>query len=368
MLQNKKILIISPEDFGVVFLSKHHYAEELSKKNKVWFLNAKGNRRQKKLIEISNEDSNLNIVSYFNLFFGFGKIPFWLTKLINNFLSTRIRRAMGDVDIVWTFEQSKFFDLDLFGAKHKIFHPVDYIDQFHFEKKLISDSADIIFSVTDEILNTLVTSTPKHFINHGVQISNSCQQANLSIDRQKVNIGYVGNINSPYLDIKNLLKAVELNNDAMFHFIGPYESSNLGQIKSSNNYESLKRCKNVVFHGVISKPILVNTLKKFDILISCYNNSKDPIRLSNSHKILEYFGTGKIIVSNYFPVYKSIDREIICLVEDNSMFGERVQEVSGKLEFYNEIEKQKVRLVLAKENSYSNQIKRIEELLDNQLK
>ena len=42
-LRNKTILIISPQAWGKMFLSKHHYAIELAKRgNAVYFLNPPG--------------------------------------------------------------------------------------------------------------------------------------------------------------------------------------------------------------------------------------------------------------------------------------------------------------------------------------
>lgn len=365
-LRNKRILIISPEPYGKVFLSKQHYANELSKTNKVWFLNARGERIKGKLIRVNKINDNLSIINYYNLFFGFGKIPFFITSLINNFLSKKIIKVIGQIDIVWSFEQTKFFNLKLFQAKHSIFHPVDYIPYFNFYKHKIVDSSDIIFSVSQEILDTIQTSKPKHVINHGVSQFNttSSDKTKFPINKNKINIAYIGNINIPYIDIKNLKKAIELNPNCDFHFIGPTHGSNLGTAKNTTNYDQLELFQNVYFQGVINQEKLVSTAKDFDILISCYDHKKYPIRLSNSHKILEYMSTGKVIISNFFPIYSEMEKELLIMLDNNENLGSKIIDISKNVDFYNKLSNQEERIKFAKENSYKNQIIRIEKLLN----
>jgi hypothetical protein len=45
-LSGKNILLISPESWGQNHVSKHHYATELSKNNKIYFLNPPSSKKQ----------------------------------------------------------------------------------------------------------------------------------------------------------------------------------------------------------------------------------------------------------------------------------------------------------------------------------
>lgn len=366
-IEGKRILIISPERYGEVFLSKHHYAKHLSRCNKVWFLNAKGVRNQRKIVSINAIEENLNTIDYLNLYYGFGKIPLWMTSLINRFISGSIRREIGQIDIVWSFEQAKFFNLDLFKAKVKIFHPVDYVDQFHNEKLKIANSSDFIFSVSEEILNTIPTNTRKVLINHGVNIGvkNEVVAEENKFKSDKIKLAYIGNINTPFLDIENLVNAVDHNPDKEFHFFGPYDNSNLGRIKSDRNYKELDRRDNTTFHGVIEQGKIVTVLAHFDILISCYNYSKFPVRLSNSHKILEYLLSGRMVISNYFPIYKHLDNDLVILLKDNTQLAEEIQKVAARIDHYNIVGKQMKRKAIALDNTYEEQLKRINNIIQN---
>lgn len=68
-LHNKTILLISPQSWGKMFLSKQHYAIELAKKgNKVYFLNPPNENsiQQTEAIEIISSDisSNLFLINH----------------------------------------------------------------------------------------------------------------------------------------------------------------------------------------------------------------------------------------------------------------------------------------------------------------
>ena len=367
VLENKHILIISPESYGDVFLSKHHYACELAKNNKVWYLNAKDNRNQKKKIETNRINENLIVINYYNLFYGFGKLPFFITQLINKYLSKKISRLIGNIDIVWSFEQAKFFNLKLFNARYAIFHPVDFIPFLEQYKLKIAQTSDVIFSVSDEILNEIKVNKPKHTINHGLSENSSNEIATLPfpLNRQKINIGYVGNVNIPYLDINNVKSAIEQNVACDFHFIGPYSASNLGISMNMNNYFVLKPLKNVFFQGIIEQSKLLNTLKEFDVFFVCYDYQNHPIRLSNSHKLLEYLSTGKAIISNYFPIYEKFDTDMILMLKNNHELGNTISNVVQNITHYNSEELADKRRTFASSNSYSNHLKTIEQILSN---
>lgn len=64
-LTNKNILIISPDKWSELYISKHHYARYLSKNNTIWFLNAIGNYKLEKKISIQKHNNyNIYIIDY----------------------------------------------------------------------------------------------------------------------------------------------------------------------------------------------------------------------------------------------------------------------------------------------------------------
>jgi len=87
----------------------------------------------------------------------------------------------------------------------------------------------------------------------------------------------------------------------------------------------------------------------------------------NSHKVLEYLGTGKVIVSSHFSHYANHPEliEMVSSKEDNDLLPELFDEVIGNLDHYNSHEKQELRRSYANNCSYSKNIARIEDFVNS---
>lgn len=365
--KNKIILILSPEDWGTNLLSKHLYAQELSKNNTVYFLHTCAHSSQKTNIATSFVCENLTLIHLKSVARGLFKLPSICIDLQNNFIIKKILIKINQpIDVVWSFDQAKFQNLKQFKAKTTIFHPVDYIVKESIFLTKIANNANVVFSVSQDILNKINTTTPKHFINHGIdeiflQEKKSLEKPNY-IKSDTINVGYVGNLQMKLIDYENLLKTVRENPTIQFVFIGPDKKSNLGGTTKFNELDTLKSFQNTYFTGELSKNELIKILPFFDVFWLCYNNKKYPIEVSNSHKILEYLSTGKVVVSNYISTYKN--ETILEMVMDNNLLAEKLKEVSSQIVQYNSIEKQQQRIAFANENTYKKQLKRIEILIN----
>ena len=86
--------------------------------------------------------------------------------------------------------------------------------------------------------------------------------------------------------------------------------------------------------------------------------------MANPHKILEYLSTGKPVVSHYIDEYRD-HRDIICMADDNKALPGLFSLVSKNLRNYNSSELIDKRKNIAKDNTYSLQIDRIEKFLFN---
>lgn len=364
--KNKTILILSPEDWGTNLLSKHLYAQELSKDNMVYFLHTCPHPSQKKYIETVSISENLTRIHLKSVVRGIFKLPSFCINLQNNFIIKKIlTKIYQPIDVVWSFDQAKFQNLKQFNAKITIFHPVDYIVKESIFLTKIANSADVVLSVSEKILDIIATKTPKYFINHGLDeiflFKNTPSAKPIYIKSETINVGYVGNLQMNLIDYENLIKTVQENPILNFVFIGPDKKSNLGGKIKFKELDTLKSLQNTYFTGEFSKTDLVKILPFFDVFWLCYNNNKFPVEVSNSHKILEYLSTGKVVVSNYISTYKN--ETILDMVMDNNLLAEKLKEVSSQIVQYNAIEKQQQRITFAKENTYKKQLERIETII-----
>lgn len=358
----KKIIILSPEDWGINFISKHHYALELSKNNQVYFIHTKPHSEQKEFITTEIINNRLKVVRLKSVARGIFRLPFFMVDVQNKFLIKNIYKALNvkNVDVVWSFEQSKFLNLKQFNANINIFHPVDYIIKAKPFVSRIADSANIVLSVSNEILDTIKTKTPKYFVNHSIDelfLKNAAHKHS----HDKINVAYIGNLNIKFIDWENLIKIVSENKNVNFIFIGPYQNSNLGGNNNIEQISILKEFTNVILLGSKNKKELVELLPQFDIFLVCYDNKNYPIEVSNTHKIIEYLSTGKVIVSNKIPLYEN--KGLIEMVEDNSQLVYKFKEVIENLSYFNSEDKIKQRILYANENTYFKNLSRIESLI-----
>lgn len=148
-LRGKVILLISPESWGKLFISKHNYAVTLAARhNTVYFLSPVENelsRGEVKIIPV-NEYPGLSVIKYqpfFPLILRFHAK--WLFDRLMKYQVKRVLKKISTpIDIVWDFNCSNLFpDLRIFQAKFSIFHPVDLIQFKPGENKI----SDVILSV-----------------------------------------------------------------------------------------------------------------------------------------------------------------------------------------------------------------------------
>lgn len=372
--KNKVILLISSEKWGKIFISKHHYALTLAElDNTVYFLNPVefSIPRGTINIEASEQNKNLLIVTFRPFFPWFLKFH---AKLLFQFLMKLqidkiLKKIKKDIDIVWDFNCSYLFnELSIFKASIEIFHPVDMLDDKAAFKK-----ADIIFSVSQQILNDYkVLDIPKFLINHGlskefIELANQCGVLNTNRVRKK--ICYIGNLLIPSLD-RSIIKEIIVAHPALdFIFIGPYEKGNnniISEYKAVDNefVNYLKRFHNVILLGVLNCKEIVECIADYDAFLLCYKNSQS-YRCDNSHKILEYLSTGKVVISTPVSFYRGLG--LIEMSDEKNEFHLLFNKVINNLDHYNSPQLIKKRKDFAKCNSYEKHVKEIELLINRSI-
>jgi hypothetical protein len=377
VLQNKTILIISPQKWGPMHVSKHHYAIELAKiGNKVFFLNPPDlNKTLFPVFEMQKDYPGLYIINYKPIYRAQRFLPEFIYQLLVLINIKLFLIKTGKIDIIWSFEDASFFRLDWFKAEVNIFHPVDLQETIGRTAKY----ADIIFSVSESILNCYKQfGKPMHFINHGLDeiLENiALTKINTQETYKKPDIikaGYVGNLFIEALDrviFKNIIKQ---NPHVQFIFWGPYEKtqSNLGswdREETINFIEFLKQQPNVELKGIKKQHEIYTDPLSPDLYLLFYNPTKSKVwDGSNSHKILEYLSTGKVVITHFVSTYFGNDNMIIMPenINENHSLPEIFTQVINNLEYYNSSVLAKTRITFTLNNTYSKQIGRIEKCIN----
>lgn len=310
---------------------------------------------------------NIFVVEH-KLFFPF-QVKFHWNGLFQTLMRLHIGHLQKKMDvrfqILWSFDIGNFFRLKHFLIPLKIFFPVD--EPLNKAAIASADDADIVFSVTSEILSKYDhLPVPKVLIGHGVAEDFLEHSEGVEEPRAIENAGISGNLTRKDIDWPILFKIIEDHPEIKFNFWGPYRAvdSNIGGIASEEvvtNISRLRKLDNVILHGVISTAELARAYRQMDVFLICYDVNKDQSKGTNYHKVLEFLSTGKVIVSNNITSYSGTG--LVEMLEERStntalpaLFNEVIK-FPGK---YNSNTLQMKRKRFASDNTYLKQVNKIE--------
>lgn len=377
-LTGKTILVLSPQSWGMMFISKHHFAVELAKRgNTVYFLDPPEDKKTAtaafSIKELEHAEGLYLVKQQLRfparLRFHFPAIFSWLMK---RHLRRLIKFLPKRPDIIWSFDLNKVYDLASFpDDMYKIFHPVD--EPLSSNAIDSANGAQIIFSVTEEIISKYAhLSIPRHNLNHGV--AQRFLEEGEKIRGVKrpgpIRVGISGNMLRADLDRATLLKIVTDNPELIFECWGASKinSSNIGggaDKETMNFLKALENAENVQLHGPVSPEALARELPRMDLFLICYDVEKDQSKGTNYHKILEYLATGKVIVSNNVTTYKDRPDLVVMVPERDSNSGlpSLFKSVVQDLSVHNSEEAISRRKDFARANTYRSKVEQIEGLL-----
>jgi hypothetical protein len=369
-LVNKNILLVSPENWNHIFVSKHHYATHLANRgNNVFFLNPPKTGRY----EIKDtEFENLYSIQYPRFVKG---LRFFPTYLIQKAL-LKVYLKIEDLcqvkfDIIWSFDNSVFFDFNFLPhSVFKISHIVDLNQDFNFRKA--AKSANLCIAVSHFILEKLlVHNKVSHFINHGYNNS-ALKKGNDKIEscgKNKIKVALIGNMAMAYIDWKILKQVCNFHSDVDFLFIGPNSIEFSTELNHHHCYKKdLSSFKNAFFLGQVASNSIPNILNQVDVLLVSYKEEHH-YEQSNSHKMMEYLSSGKVVMATKTMEYNTLaEKGIIAMSDKNKDFPRLFNEVINNLDNWNNNEMRKQRMNYASNNTYDKQIDRIEKIISTNLK
>lgn len=345
---DKKILIISTEDWDHPTLSKHQYARTLSMlSNDVYFLNPVG-----RADNIRQVAPHLWVIDYLPVMPGLNRLPEWLSNRFRRHEVRRIEALAGTCfDIVWTFDPFRFQDPQVFHPKLSLYYAADRHHITRQEWKL-ANAVNLVLAPSVAILDHIKTDRSKIKINHAVADYFFDQHAITSLPGSAATkVLYVGNLNSRFLDHELLRQVVQYNRHCDFIFVGNNE-------RADNTWSQLE---NVYFAGRKNNEELPAMLKAADVLLLCYDTDRYYEEASNSHKIMEYLSAGSVIVSTRIMEYASSD--LLIMPKRKNDLPKLLSEVVSNLDYHNAEDRVNERISHARRNTYALQLKGIDEAL-----
>jgi glycosyltransferase involved in cell wall biosynthesis len=351
-LNNKEVLIISPENWDHIPVSKHHYARVLAaNNNKVYFLNPPSKENK-----ITRDETYPGVlVIDYRTIPGLNRLPSLLRNTLNRYLIRRIKKlCQSTFDVVWSFDPFRFQDLSLFGPAYKIYHAVDvHIAPLEHE---LAKSSNMILAVSQKILDRFDDfPVLKRKINHGLSDHFlNIVPAPVHGGDKPIRVGYVGNLDNWCIDVPTLLTIVRQAAQVEFNFIGPHHNG-------SPLAAELKKLTNCKLHGKVNSEKLPAMFSEYDLFLMCYRGDERDVN-SNHHKILEYLATGKPVVINYTDEYKH-HRDIVEMAIDNSELPGLFTKVINNRNVYSTRELETKRRQFAFANAYQQHVSNIGDMI-----
>ncbi len=371
-----RVLVISSQHWGTMRVTKHHYAIELAKLgHEVYFLEPlEPNWKigQTSFTPKTTEYPNLKVLSHtiqvpYNLkFHAKGFFDLFMKRHIQ-----KMEKAIGQFDLVWSFDLTGAIPLKYFKAKRKIFFAADWPPNLDAVKA--ADSADLVVSVAQEILDQYPENYKKLLVSHGVaECFIEAGKIPFSKKDEQFRIGMSGNFLRPDIDRPVLLDIIASFPDILFECFGAYEpkNSNLGGANDQETIafiEALKTAPNVLLHGMIAPEKLALELRRMDAFLICYDLLKDQSKGTNYHKVIEFLSTGRVVISNNISYYDTkpdlleMSKSSIDNTELPIVFNRVIKDISS----YNTTSKCEFRRNFALDNSYEKQLTKIEKSIND---
>ena len=375
LLENQNILLISPQPWDHIHISKHNYAIELARRgNTVYFLEPPDAESLVGVrVDPVAEYEGVYTVRYrprFPFVLRFHARPLF-NLLMQGQIRTILKSIPRRIDVVWSFEFNLFSNLKAFGGSVRIFHPVDPLSEPY--QVDVARSADIVFSVSENILSNFKgLDVPAWFINHGLsQPFANVARSSLGKNRISdgtVRVGFAGNLAHPPLNRPVLRRMVEENPAVEFNFWGPYTTghSHSQEMTSeiSQFIDFLGSRSNARLRGSVSSIDLALQIQPMDCFVTSYSLGSREYDRSNSHKLLEYLSTGRVVVASRISTYvPHADLVRMPADDDDSALPALLDDTLARLDEFNETQVQANRRRFALDNTYERQVDRIIEKL-----
>ncbi|MDV3503092.1 glycosyltransferase [Marinobacter sp. M-5] len=289
------ILIISPEAWDGHFVSKHHYAMELARRgHDIIFYGPPSLDKKICLEDICEIQGRLRILRAPRVAIGLRRFPATIRRIFERRWLHRLERRIGQrIDVIWNFENSRFFDFRFAGDRLKIYQQVD-LNQ-NFQPDVAASTANLSIAVSAPIeqliapfANQLVRITHGYApIGNRVSLPNGLEP---EFAKKGVNAVLTGNLDISYLDVDLVARLVNIHPDVQFHFVGSFTAGKgLHALTGS--------VPNVKFWGRRPAAELGHFLRLADVLLVAYQADEHLAQLANPHKIMEYLASGRCVLA-----------------------------------------------------------------------
>jgi hypothetical protein len=358
----KRILILSPQPWDHHLISKHHYARAFAQHHEVVFVTPPITSITKlpgyHTVQPDETLPNLRVltlqVMYPNRFrFYFPRTFRWVNAWR---LRRWLKRNFTGIDLLIDFGcYNQVNDLTKFAARKKVFFPVDDVETLKSESR----GADLMLTVSTSIQKKFTDAgLDMKFMNHGLA-DDFVKRARKRLTHgapvshpgtKRLRVGYSGNIFIPFLDRAVLKRCLEEHRDLEFHFFGSSQPLNTND---QAWFDFLARQENVILEGQKETAALAEALEGMDALLVCYKPDYKNYHGENTHKMLEYLSTGRLVISTFISYYQQFDFLMMAEKNNNAMLVDMLERMKMSPALREDAVRSQRQTIYALENSYA---------------
>lgn len=364
-LRNKRILILSPQSWEGLHMSKHHLAQALAERgNTVVYLDPP--RPDVAGITLA-QHGVITVATYNHWLRGANKLPRALHMWYYRRLIRRVAQASGGpFDVLWCFDTSrmKWFPKEM-GYPLLHLADIDIVD----EGKELLKGASLILCVSDDIRTKALEFKPHAPV---MDVGHALDQrwaefpkkdSSSTDDRPRI-VAYAGQMQWDQVDWDALLSITKAHRELDFHFYGPYRKDH-----PNPAFAAVYELPNTNFHGILEKSQLIPALHHADILLLSYRDQRSKDQNTKlpklfPHKLLEYLATGNVIVSSHVSAYTERE-DLLTMAPAGENIVRQFEKAIDQYALLNTETVRAARIAFAKEHGFPELLDRIEKLIGN---
>lgn len=356
-LRGKRILLISPEPWEGLHMSKHHLSQALAGRgNSVYFLDPPlpGNRGFR-----SERAGEVTVLRYRHWLRGVNRMPAALNRWYYRRLVKELAaRNGGGFDIIWCFDTSRMQSFPD-GIGYKLLHLADY-DILGTGKGLIP-TADLVLTTGQVVADAVAPAARCRVVNLGHALDERWMESIDTLADRPIaeprEALFMGQLANSYNDWEGFHTLAATHPHIRFTFIGPFDPE-----FPEPAFLQLRALPNVIFTGLKNKEELVPLLRAAHILFYGFRSSTWAKERANPHKVLEYLSTGNVVVGSWTMEYASTP-DLFRMAGEGGDLNDAFNSAIRDFAVLNATEQRARRITFAKERRMSRLIDGIETVL-----
>ena len=357
--KQKRILLVSPEAWGPVRVSKHHYASTLIDQGaKVFFLGPDTPKENE--IRIMAEEAEQPVLLF--------RPPTprgirFLPRVARAWLEARQMKQLataagGPFDLLWNFDLHRFRSLtNRSNARERILHVMDLREPADLLEP--AGLADLVIVVSPTMAEGLEKWQQRVLqLGHG-WMPRKRGTIKLPPFSSGIKIAYLGNLAMRAIDWNSIIEIATSFPEVELHLIGPLHGAFGDKTTIAPGIEmQLRSLPNINLAGPVPYDQVPDWLEAMDILLIAYDLESVGLKATSSHKLLEYLASGKVVLSSYLDDHWNLAK-LVVMVRPGESVVPYVEELLRNLSAHNAPELQNLRKAYAAGNSYEEKVTQV---------